>query len=322
MGSGKTSLGEALAARLGWTFHDVDARLEEEQGRSIARIFAEDGEPRFRRLERDAIAVLARGAEKAVIAVGGGAYCGSENQRLMDEAGITIWLDQTFEAIWRRRDRLIANRPLMGDGRAEAIREEDLRRLYEERAISYGAAQARIAIEENGLPAALEDLARIVHERCRRTGDMPADAREGPMTTPIITTEEFRDRLEALLGGRAPQGLPRRRLDRAILLKAVVLGLDPSRAYTEKDLNEALRLRIGDLGAAETDHVTMRRLLVDAGHLVRERDGSIYRTAPEPRDGPRFEAGVETVDVVQVLLDARARADRRKKEHEARGPGA
>ena len=71
-GAGKTTVGEALAARLGVPFHDVDAAIEQAQGRSISDIFVDDGEPVFRELEREAVA-RALAQERGVVSLGGGA---------------------------------------------------------------------------------------------------------------------------------------------------------------------------------------------------------------------------------------------------------
>ena len=49
MGAGKTTVGRALARRLGWTFHDLDDVIEQREGRTIAAMFAESGEAAFRR---------------------------------------------------------------------------------------------------------------------------------------------------------------------------------------------------------------------------------------------------------------------------------
>jgi shikimate kinase len=71
-GSGKSTVGAALADLLGTRLHDTDAAIEAAQGRSVADIFVEDGEPAFRALERSEVA-RAVAIEEGVIAVGGGA---------------------------------------------------------------------------------------------------------------------------------------------------------------------------------------------------------------------------------------------------------
>ena len=71
-GSGKSTVGAALADLLGVALHDTDAAIEADQGRSVSDIFVEDGEPAFRALERAEVA-RAVAEERGVIAVGGGA---------------------------------------------------------------------------------------------------------------------------------------------------------------------------------------------------------------------------------------------------------
>lgn len=71
MGTGKSSLGKLLARKLNFTFIDTDAVIEEHQGRSISAIFATDGEPFFRQLERELAGELAL-IQEAVISTGGG----------------------------------------------------------------------------------------------------------------------------------------------------------------------------------------------------------------------------------------------------------
>jgi len=100
-GSGKSSVGAALAARLGWSCVDADAVLEERAGRTIREIFASDGEPFFRALECDVLADLLAG-DKQVIAAGGGAILNAESRRRMREAGPVVWLKASPELLARR----------------------------------------------------------------------------------------------------------------------------------------------------------------------------------------------------------------------------
>ena len=70
---GKTTLAKLLAERLGWDWIDADVEIERRAGKSIARIFAEEGEPAFRDLEAKVIADLCR-RDRLVLAAGGGAH--------------------------------------------------------------------------------------------------------------------------------------------------------------------------------------------------------------------------------------------------------
>jgi hypothetical protein len=127
-----------------------------------------------------------------------------------------------------------------------------------------------------------------------------------------IGLDEFRSRLPELLLQGGAHGLPRKERDRLIILKALALGLDPSSPYSEKQLNAALRSRISQLGGlAGTDHVTLRRLLVDEHFLDRDAQGSVYRL----RTGtPSFDPAVTQIDVPRLLEDTRQEAARRKRD--------
>lgn len=100
-GTGKTTVAERLAARLGWTWVDADAEIEQLAGKSISAIFADDGEPAFRDLEAAVAADLCRRANTA-IALGGGAVLREENRRALAAAGAVVWLRAPVEAIERR----------------------------------------------------------------------------------------------------------------------------------------------------------------------------------------------------------------------------
>ncbi|MBN2446541.1 MAG: shikimate kinase [Phycisphaerae bacterium] len=90
-GSGKTSVGRAIATRLGWDFIDTDEMIEAEAGRSVREIFEADGETGFRKLEAAAIERVASGRHQ-VISVGGGAVLAAENRRHLRAAGRCVWL--------------------------------------------------------------------------------------------------------------------------------------------------------------------------------------------------------------------------------------
>ena len=98
MASGKTTVGRLLAGRLGFSFADTDEHVEARSGRSIERIFAESGEGVFRRLEWEALQDLG-GAEKSVIATGGGLFLGYVQRRFMIERGSTVWLDAGLDRL-------------------------------------------------------------------------------------------------------------------------------------------------------------------------------------------------------------------------------
>jgi shikimate kinase len=90
-GSGKTTVGRLLAERLGYQFADADIELEARAGKSIADIFAAEGEEGFRRREAALVAELA-GLDRHVIPCGGGVVLRPENRALLRTTGFCIWL--------------------------------------------------------------------------------------------------------------------------------------------------------------------------------------------------------------------------------------
>lgn len=99
--TGKTTLAELLAGRLGWQWVDADVEIERLSGKTIARIFAEDGEPAFRDLEAQVIAEICR-RDRLVLAAGGGAPMREENRRTMRQSGKVVWLTARPEIILKR----------------------------------------------------------------------------------------------------------------------------------------------------------------------------------------------------------------------------
>lgn len=109
-GAGKTTVGRLLADRLGVAFHDTDAAIVGQAGRTIADIFVVDGEPRFRQLER---AEVARALERAagVVSVGGGAPMEPASRQAL--AGHTVVFLDVGIADAARRVGFDAARPLL-----------------------------------------------------------------------------------------------------------------------------------------------------------------------------------------------------------------
>jgi shikimate kinase len=100
-GTGKTTLAPRLAARWGWDWVDADVELERRTGRTIRDIFARDGEPEFRRLERQTLVDLLQ-RDRLVLAAGGGAVLNADTRRDLQAAGPVVWLQACAETIARR----------------------------------------------------------------------------------------------------------------------------------------------------------------------------------------------------------------------------
>lgn len=101
MGTGKTAVGRRLAEALGREFLDTDAEIERCLGKPVARIFAEEGEPRFRHEEAALCRCLAKPRD-LVIATGGGMVLNPENVKHLREGGVLIALTASPEEIFRR----------------------------------------------------------------------------------------------------------------------------------------------------------------------------------------------------------------------------
>jgi shikimate kinase len=99
--TGKTTVGRLLARQLGWSFADADDRIEAVAGKTIAEIFATEGEVSFRDREAAALAELC-GGSGCVVATGGGAILRDTNRRLLKASGLVVWLTAAPEALWER----------------------------------------------------------------------------------------------------------------------------------------------------------------------------------------------------------------------------
>lgn len=146
MGSGKTSVGRRLARRLGWRHVDADKRIERTAGRTIAEIFAADGENGFRSIEHDVLERLLRLPGRTVVSTGGGAVLSADNRALMRERGTVVWLRARPETLLARVGKG-NGRPLLAGDPAAA-----LRRISAERHDAYDNA-AHVVVDVDGRTA-------------------------------------------------------------------------------------------------------------------------------------------------------------------------
>jgi shikimate kinase len=162
MGAGKTSVGQALARRLRWTFQDLDQIIEQVEGKPVAAIFAEAGEEQFRRLESAALReLLARAAtgdagdEPQIVALGGGAFARTANRDAIERAGaVTILLEAPLQELQRRCRQDPVVRPL-------AMDEAGFAQLFRERQAAYARAQFQI----DTMNKAVEEVAAEIERR-------------------------------------------------------------------------------------------------------------------------------------------------------------
>jgi shikimate kinase len=135
MAAGKTTLAQALGRRLGWRAEDVDVLIETRERRSVAEIFAREGEPYFRSVERQVIWSLLP-LRHAVVATGGGTFVDPENRAAISADGLSVWIDVPFDALLARIPA-DGRRPLANDRIQMAM-------LYETRRLAYQQAQLRL----------------------------------------------------------------------------------------------------------------------------------------------------------------------------------
>src|SRR5262249_31915259 len=138
MGTGKTEVGRRLARALGRTFVDTDRLIEAKTGRTVADIFAADGEAAVRALERQAGA-QAGAIPHAAVSTGGGARVDPETGRHLAAAGPIVCLTATPEEILRRIGP-VETRPLLAGCGSDAERLDRIRALLSARATAYGSA--------------------------------------------------------------------------------------------------------------------------------------------------------------------------------------
>ena len=135
MGAGKTTIGRALSRRIGWRFEDIDERIEARTRRSVASIFAQQGEPHFRQLEREVLGELLP-LRQLIVATGGGTFGEADNRAVMLADGAVAWLDVPLAKVLERVPA-DGRRPLASD---RTVMEQ----LYNRRRLAYAEAHLRL----------------------------------------------------------------------------------------------------------------------------------------------------------------------------------
>ncbi|MBI1909965.1 MAG: shikimate kinase [Deltaproteobacteria bacterium] len=148
MGTGKSSVGSALAKRLGYSFADLDQAIEKGCGMKVAEIFEKKGEGFFREQEKKALQATLK-EKSVVVATGGGVVIDPENRRLMKESGLVVTLTARPEVILQRVQGGKESRPLLGKG----DKKETILKLMREREPFY--KEASLTVDTSG--ATLEE---------------------------------------------------------------------------------------------------------------------------------------------------------------------
>ena len=136
MCSGKSTVGNLLAKKLGWEFYDVDDLIEKEEGMSIGEIFESKGEDYFRNRELEVLFNISK-FKNAVISTGGGLGANLKAMEFMKGSGLVIWIDINFETFLKRCAQ-DSGRPLLRKG------EDYVKELFEGRKGVYSLAHLRV----------------------------------------------------------------------------------------------------------------------------------------------------------------------------------
>ena len=148
MGAGKTTVARAVGRRLGWPVEDVDQRIEARERRTVATIFAQNGEAYFRQQERQVLGELLP-LRHVIVATGGGTFVEADNRALMLADGAVAWLDVPLAQVFARVPA-DGRRPLAAD-------RTQMEQLYARRRLAY--AEAHVRIDASGpVPEVVERL--------------------------------------------------------------------------------------------------------------------------------------------------------------------
>lgn len=157
MAGGKSTVGPLLAAKLARPFIDLDRLIEAHVGCSIFELVRTQGEAVFRQLESAMLLSVAK-AESAVIAPGGGAITQAENRAVMQQYGLTLWLDTPFALCWQRIVQDGATRPMAPD-------EMTARTRYEQRLPLYQASDVRVPVQTEDTAEEIAQLAATLFQK-------------------------------------------------------------------------------------------------------------------------------------------------------------
>jgi shikimate kinase len=153
MGSGKTHWGRLLSEKLSIPFFDLDEKVAEQAGKSIAEIFATEGEEHFRMQEKEMLHIITESHESFVMACGGGSPCYFNNIDYMHKSGTTVWINTPLEILFQRLVQEKEKRPLIKDLSDEQLK-SFISKKFADRKIYY--EQADIKMDDE--PVQLEKL--------------------------------------------------------------------------------------------------------------------------------------------------------------------
>ncbi len=145
MGAGKSYWAEKLKKKLNVSAYDLDSLIEMMEEKSVAEIFAEDGEEYFRKAEGKMLRLFSE-KKQFILSCGGGTACYNDNMKWMNKQGITIWLDEPVEILSERLLKEKSHRPLIKELDDSSLKGY-LEKKLEERAPYYNQAAYRLSGE-------------------------------------------------------------------------------------------------------------------------------------------------------------------------------
>jgi shikimate kinase len=165
-GSGKTTVGRLVAARLGWRFVDTDEEIRRKTGQTVQEIFHDRGEPYFRVIEAEVVQeACARVGH--TIATGGGAVLDPANRACMLSGNVVVFLESPPEILAQRLETSIRRepRPLLAGGEDGSSLVARLRQLADERRKHYRCAHHVVQTERHTPGEVADVVARLVQSR-------------------------------------------------------------------------------------------------------------------------------------------------------------
>lgn len=157
MGSGKTHWGSLLAQQLHLPFYDLDTIITEAEGKTIAEIFAEQGEEYFRLIEKDILEDIIKEHPALVLSSGGGTPCFFNNIDLMKKEGTVVWLNTSIEVLTERLKKEKSKRPLIKNIGDEELRSFILKKMNDRR-LYYEQADVHVEEAEVDIDSLLQQI--------------------------------------------------------------------------------------------------------------------------------------------------------------------
>jgi shikimate kinase len=158
MGSGKSTVGKYLAQILQRPLFDTDSIIEMRKGKSIADIFSDEGEARFREYEYQLLLELVNNVQPSIIVCGGGTPCFTGVMDILNNHSHTIYLETPVEILYARLQDEVAQRPLLQE-------KKDLRKFIEEllaqRELFYRKAQITLSTNKKSVEKIVEEIINL-----------------------------------------------------------------------------------------------------------------------------------------------------------------